>query len=196
MALVLGLDISTSCTGWCVMSDDQNDPLGHGSTWLGYIPLGDKKGSFRKAGEVQRVISEIQIRHNIQRIFIEENLQSFRTGLSSAKTLATLARFNGIVSYLVEDQFGIEPEFINVNAARRRVGLNLIRKSKGGAPTKDQVMEWVSLDMKQHNVTHTWPTKILKSGPRKGLEIPLPYCHDMADAYVIAYAGILGLTTQ
>ena len=195
MSFVLGLDVSTSCTGWCVMSDssdDQNDHLSKGWSWLGFIPLGGIKGSFCKAREVQKAISVIHLRHDISRIFIEENLQSFRSGLSSAKTLATLARFNGIVSYLVEEQFEIEPEFINVNAARRRVGLNLVRKSKGGAPTKEQVLEWVSADMKRRNMQWQWPTKILKSGPRKGLEVLLPYSYDMADAYVISSAGIIG----
>jgi len=195
MALVLGLDISTSCTGWCVMSDaseDQNDHLGKGWAWLGFIPLSGIKGSFNKAREVQNTISMINLRHNISRIFIEENLQSFRAGLSSAKTLATLARFNGIVSYLTEEQFEIEPEFINVNAARRRVGLNLVRKNKGGAPTKEQVLDWVKADMKRRNMQWVWPTKILKSGPRKGQEVLLPWCYDMADAYVISAAGIIG----
>jgi hypothetical protein len=172
--------------------DDQNDPLGKGRAWLGFIPLSGIKGSFNKAREVQRAISVVNLRHDISRIFIEENLQSFRSGLSSAKTLATLARFNGIVSYLVEEQFEIEPEFINVNAARRRVGLNLVRKSKGGAPTKEQVLEWVTADMKRRNMLWEWPTKVLKSGPRKDQEIIHPYSYDMADAYVISAAGIIG----
>ena len=43
--------------------------------------------------------------HDIQKIFIEENLQAFRPGFSSAKTLLTLARFNGIVSYLSQLEF-------------------------------------------------------------------------------------------
>ena len=195
MSLVLGLDVSTSCTGWCVMETQstQNDSLGHGKAWLGFIPLSGIKGAYQKAREVQRAISVIQLRHDVRRIFIEENLQSFRTGLSSAKTLATLARFNGIVSYLVQDQFEIEPEFINVNAARRRVGLNLVRKSKGGAPTKEQVMEWVISDMKKKSMVYNWPTKVLKSGPRKNQEIVHPYSYDMADAYVISRAGILGV---
>tara|TARA_Y100000593_G_C4312216_1_gene338967 strand:- start:480 stop:989 length:510 start_codon:yes stop_codon:yes gene_type:complete len=163
---------------------------------LGYIHLSGFKGSFNKAQEVQNAISVIQLKYDIKKIFIEENLQSFRTGLSSAKTLATLARFNGIVSYLVEDQFGIEPDFINVNAARRSVGLNLIRKSKGGAPTKEQVLDWVNTDMKSKGIIHKWPTKILKSGPRKGTEVLLPYCYDMGDAYVIAASGILGMNEK
>jgi hypothetical protein len=35
-----------------------------------------------------------------------------------------------------------------------------------------------------------WPTKILKSGPRKGQEVLEIGCYDMADAYVIAASSI------
>ena len=36
-----------------------------------------------------------------------------------------------------------------------------------------------------------FPTKILKSGPRKGLEVTNKVSYDMADAYVIAKANWL-----
>ena len=71
-------------------------------------------------------------------MFIEENLQAFRPGLSSAKTLLTLARFNGIVGYLAQQEFFCEPIYINVNVARKSVGLKIIRKSKGGAPLRNR----------------------------------------------------------
>ena len=54
-------------------------------------------------------------------------------------------------------------------------------------------MEWVTSDMKQRSMAHTWPTKILKSGPRKHQELIHTYSYDMADAYVISLAGILGM---
>jgi hypothetical protein len=36
-----------------------------------------------------------------------------------------------------------------------------------------------------------WPTKVLKSGPRKGLEIIINESRDMADAWVISTAGLV-----
>jgi hypothetical protein len=125
----------------------------------------------------------------VTKICIEENLQSFRTGLSSAKTLAALARFNGIVSYLSEQVFEIAPEFLNVNSARRSVGITLVRKKDGGRPTKEQVFDWVSKEMSDTDNQYQWPVKTLKSGPRKGKTILEPGCYDMADAFVIARAG-------
>ena len=183
---VLGLDISTSCTGWCVINTD--DHLGSSNVDLGYIPMSNIKGSYAKAQKVLETFCDIKKKYNITHIFVEENLQSFRTGLSSAKTLATLARFNGIVSYLSQSVFEVEPIFLNVNNARKSVGLKIIRKSKGGKDTKLQVFDWV-----QSQLEYDWPKKTLKSGPRKGVTILDPVGYDMADAYVITRSGLMNI---
>lgn len=188
MSKLLGLDISTSCTGWCVLDTEQ--PPGQQKVDFGYILISAEKGSYRKAQKVLRTLVDLSKKHKIQHVYIEENLQTFRTGLSSAKTLATLARFNGIVSYLCEETFNCEPNFLNVNNARKQVGMKLIRKSKGGKPTKEQVLDWVQCEIIDKSV---WPTKKLKSGPRKGVVILDPVCYDMADAYVIARAGLMNI---
>ena len=178
MSYSLGLDISTSCTGWCIVGPDG------GFIDMGYIPLDSKKSSYQKAQVIRSELSKLHISHDIERVFIEENLSAFRPGFSSAKTLLTLARFNGIVSYLAQQEFYCTPEYINVNVARKTVGIKIISKKKGGKPTKEQVLDWVS-----SNVIFEWPMKVLKSGPRKGAAILEPGCFDMADAYVIAVAG-------
>ena len=77
-----------------------------------------------------------------------------------------------------------------MNNARKQVGMKLIRKSKGGKPTKEQVLDWVQCEIIDKSV---WPTKKLKSGPRKGVVILDPVCYDMADAYVIARAGLMNI---
>jgi len=181
MSLILGLDVSTSCTGWSVLDSDGT------LIDIGYIRLDKLKDLFCKAQEVFNVISEIYVNYAIHDVFIEENLQSFRTGFSSAKTLSTLARFNGIVSYVTYQVIDIKPKMLNVNAARRSVGLKIDRKSE--ETTKEQVLNWVSGEIS--NTDYQWPVKILKSGPRKGQTILNPACYDMADAFVIARAGIL-----
>ena len=183
MSVYLGLDVSTSCTGWCVFTSETV------FAEMGKIDLAKKKGVYQKADIVRNVLSNLLIKYPITHVYIEENLQAFRPGLSSAKTLSTLARFNGIVSLLCYETFNLEPEHLNVNAARKALGIKLIRKKQGGAPTKEQVWDWVSADL--DNPGYQWPTKVLKSGPRKGAVILDPGCFDMADAYVIAKAGII-----
>jgi len=181
MGISIGLDVSTSCTGWCIVGP------GGGLVEMGYIPLSSKKSLYQKAQEVRCALSELHIRHEIEHVYIEENLQAFRPGLSSAKTLLTLARFNGIVGYISQQEFYTAPTYVNVNAARKAVGLKIISKRKGGAPTKEQVLDWVVSRLSA--AAYEWPTKVLKSGPRKGLEVLEPGCFDAADAYVIAQAG-------
>ena len=175
--MIIGLDISTSCTGWCVLEDSGS------FVDMGYIPLTKCKSTYIKARKVADELSKIHIGHDIDKVFIEENLQAFRPGLSSAKTLLTLARFNGIISYICKRDLGLDPEFINVNIARKTLGFKINRSSS--FTTKEQIFEWVD-----SSVDFKWPTKVLKSGPRKGIEILAPGCYDMADAYVIARAGI------
>ena len=180
MSFILGLDVSTACTGLSVFNGD------HEFVGMGAIELSKIKGFYHKADIVRQKIDELSKQYKISHIYIEENLQSFRRGFSSAQTLSTLARFNGVVSLISYETFGIEPVHINVNAARKALGIKLVRKSKGGAPTKQQIFEWVDNDLAGLGTTYQWPIKILRSGPRKGFELLDHSAYDMADAYVIA----------
>ena len=181
--MILGLDISTSCIGWSLLNSEG------GLIDLGYIMLDKQKDLFCKAQKASEDISEISQQYDIIDIFVEENLQSFRSGFSSAKTLSTLAKFNGIISYIVYQITQIKPTFLNVNAARKSVGLKVIRAKDGGDPIKEQVIDWVTQNLNGYS----WPERILKTGPRKGMTVLQKGCYDMADAYVIALSGFYQL---
>ena len=70
------------------------------------------KDFFKKAEFVSEGLREIYAQYGkeIEAVYIEQSLQSFRSGFSSAKTLSTLSRFNGIVSWIIYEHFGITPE--------------------------------------------------------------------------------------
>ncbi len=180
MKKVLGLDISTSCVGWCVL-DAETGSVEAASA----IVLKDIKCVFEKALRVKESLQTITLEYNVDNIAIEENLQAFRPGFSSAKTIVTLARFNGIVSWLSYKCTKVKPDFINVNHARKAVGLKIDRKSD--LSTKEQVLEWVKTNGMQDFL---WPMKTLKSGPRKGRVIFDDSCYDISDAFVIAKAHV------
>ena len=180
MKRTLGLDISTSCIGWCVLNTDTGTVEAAAA-----IVLKDIKCVFEKALRAKEALQTITLDHNVDSIVIEENLQAFRPGFSSAKTLITLARFNGIVSWLSYGCAKVKPDFINVNRARKSVGLKIDRKSS--LSTKEQVFEWVRANGMDD---FPWPTKVLKSGPRKGLVIFDDSCYDISDAFVIARAHV------
>ena len=82
--MLLALDISTSCTGYCLFDEDELVDIGH-------IDLSKHKGLYEKAKHVKARIFELGSKYRIHRVVVEENLQAFRPGLSSAKTLMTLA---------------------------------------------------------------------------------------------------------
>jgi hypothetical protein len=178
MASLLGLDISTSCTGICVLDESGKLQI------LTHIKYPSKISLWEKGDLTRQALEELRKNNNLQidSLVVEESLQKFRPGLSSAKTLTTLSKFNGIVCYLTRAVFGIDPVSINVNSARKSVGLKIPR----GSNTKQVVHEWVSSE-----TDYAWPTKILKGGPRKGQEVLIDACYDMSDAYLIARAGLI-----
>ena len=174
--MLLALDISTSCTGYCLFNEDELIDIG-------YIDLSKHKGLYEKAKHVKTRIFELGSKYRINRVVVEENLQAFRPGLSSAKTLMTLAQFNGVVRWICHEHLFVEIVAINVNTARKSVGLKIDKKDKSKT-TKEKVLDWVSAD----DASIKWPTKILKSGPSKGQKRICNEAYDMADAYVIGKA--------
>ena len=181
--MILGLDISTSSTGWCLLNLD-------GSFFkAGCIPLAKHKDMFSKAQSAETYIKNITKDIKITSVAVEQNLQSFRSGFSSAHTLYSLARFNGVLSYICFKELGITPEFLNVNSARKSLGIKIEREKSCGVSTKEQILKWASECLK--DTGYQWPTKTLKSGPRKGNTIFDPSCYDIADAFVIARSSLV-----
>ena len=176
--MILALDISTSITGFCVFNEWNSIHIGH-------VDLRKEKTFFKKVDIVKEKIEELHKKYGFKEVVIEEAFQSFGRGLSSAKTLFTLAKFNGIIQYIVFS-LGIKTTVINVNNARKTVGIKINKKDKT-KNTKEQVLEQVQ----QLNTTLTWPKRRLKSGPRKGLEIYDDCCYDRADAWVIGKAHLI-----
>lgn len=175
--MILGLDVSTSSTGWSILGDDGR------LIEMGSVNLSKCEGIFGKSRAMSQGLVDLKVKFpGVSRISIEEPLQGFRRGLSSAQTLLTLARFNGIVSWQASTIFGIDPSFINSSVARKGLGIKLDKQRD----TKEQIMEWVELD------TGTkLPRRIVAVGKNKGAEVYAPGVNDAADAYVIARALFL-----
>jgi len=114
------------------------------------------------------------------RVFLEEPLMGFRTGMSSAATITTLMRFNGIVSYISREIFKVDPEYIASSSARKLCGIKMQRTSIAGMSGKEQVFKY----MCENDLSHMkWPTK--KNGES------VDWSRDATDAYVIARAASL-----
>ena len=170
--MILGLDISTSIVGATVL-DDAGKVI-YCEAW----DLRNKNHFPTLYSKAQRGKQLLAIVHDAKKcrfksIFIEQSLMAFRPGFSSAKTILTLAKFNGIVSYICKRDFGIEPEYIGASTARKANGI----KVEKGKKAKQVVLNFL-LDNEEH-----FEVEYTKYGN------PKPKYYDMADSLIIARAG-------
>jgi Holliday junction resolvasome RuvABC endonuclease subunit len=179
--MILGLDVSTSVTGYCVL--DKNGTL----IKIGWIPLAKEKELVNKGFIFRDHVTDLIKQYPaIDKVYIEEAFQRYGRGMSSARTITRLAAFNGIVQYICAQVFKHVPGLISVSESRKLCGIKTQSKKKAGKEVKEQVFEWVD-----NHLSYKWPKKVLKSGPRRGQTIIAPESRDMADAWVVAQAGFV-----
>jgi len=186
---VLGLDISTTCVGCCVIDRDMElDDNGKGIIILDYTEFKKCNTFFEKADVVDRFFVALKSRvcemccdECVKFIVaVEEPLMGFQTGMSSAATITTLMRFNGITSYLARNTFKIDPQYISSSHARKLCGIKMQRTKVAGKCGKDQVFDYMCVnDLKYVK----WPLK--KNGTPKDI------AKDMTDSYCIARAACI-----
>ena len=120
------------------------------------------------------------------KIYIEKAAMMFTPGMSSAQTIMTLGRFNGIISNILYKKFGIKPTMLGVTSARSKLGIKIDRKDKSKT-TKDKVFEIV----KTMHPEFPWITHIAKNGKFKDQLVYDKENYDMCDAFVIVAGGRL-----
>jgi len=163
--MIYGLDVSTSIIGLTVLDD--NGEIVANEAW----DLRKIKNLFEKADYVRKKFRAVATYP--KRVFIEQSLQSFRSGFSSAHTLSLLSRFNGMVSWLCYREFAVEPEYLSATSARKSCGIKIPR----GEKAKGVVLKYVLDNVPDVSITYT-----KYNNPRQE-------CYDKADSWVIARAG-------
>lgn len=179
--MILGVDVSTSITGFAIVADEQ-------IVYYDSIDLRKHKNIFDKTIAIKEKILDLyemyqldndgdlslgDSRYPIQHIYVEQPFTFFNSGGSSAKTMAILQKFNGIVSWLLFEIFEIRPEYIGATAARKQAGIKVPR----GQKAKKVVLEHLLETEPAFKIEYT----------RHGN--PKPESYDRADAIVIAKAG-------
>jgi hypothetical protein len=169
--MILGLDISTSITGFTVLTEDGH--ILHNEA----IRLDSKKfeSVFQKAQAVKDRLIEIKHLYNVKDVFIEQSLNAFRPGLSSAQVILTLGKFNGIVSWICYEVFATEPQYIGASSARKKLDI----KVEKGENAKEVVLKHII------SLEPTFKVEYTKHGN------PVAGTYDRADSYVIAKAGYI-----
>ena len=170
--MILGLDISTSITGYAILN------LNGSIIEIGHWDMRNKNhfpDLFSKSLFIKEKLNEID--YPIEHIFIEPALNMFMMGKSSSHTISTLIKFNGITSWMCFERFGLEPKFIPAISARKKSGITI----KRGQKAKEIVMKFLLDNEPSFIVEYT------KHGN------PKPQYYDQADALVMARAGLICL---
>jgi Holliday junction resolvasome RuvABC endonuclease subunit len=165
--VVLGLDISTSKIGICIM-DYKFNLL---ETTL--LKLNTKDELEDRCLQIEEYLNNID--YNIKDVYIESAFIAFSGGKTSAVTMSKLQRFNGMVCFMLRKLFGYNAVPLSPAKARGLVHL----KVKRGENTKLRVIE---------HVEKAFPNDFKYELTRHGN--PKPGTDDRADAIVIAWAGL------
>ena len=178
--MIVGLDVSTSIVGITFL-DNSGKFIEASAVILPSSTLVEK--CLFLEGKLEAVFDGKEI----DQIWVEEPFQRFARGGSTAATMMKLAAFNGMTQFLCYKMTWILPKLVNANAARKTVGLKIQREKTCGISTKMQVLNWAKAQLPNY----PWPTKTVKSGPRKNQTIDCPSCFDIADSFVVAKSGFI-----
>jgi Holliday junction resolvasome RuvABC endonuclease subunit len=178
--MILGIDISTSITGFAVIGEDQ-------IVYYDSVDLRKEKDIFAKTIIVKEKLMDIYEAYQcgnedvftgnpefpIKHIYIEQPFMFFNSGGSSAKTMAKLQKFNGIVSWIAYELFEIKPEYVTAMHARKLCDIKVPR----GRKAKQIVLEYLLDNEPAFKIEYT----------NRGN--PKPESYDRADAIIVAKAG-------
>lgn len=189
--MILGLDISTAVTGIARI-----DAADGSLVDLDFVDTRKCITLWDSIDAVRHRLSSLSVGCNYSNVFVEESVQRFRSGFSSAHTISTLAKMNGTVSYLARLAFCVEPQYISSARARKLCGI-IVARPKSANEKKDdhfvkrQVYNGICHVYPQL-LSYAWPyTRPSKKNPNGRMR---DECFDMVDAIVVARAGWEQLT--
>lgn len=204
--LLLALDVSTSCIGIALFEDkgDKGDLilLHHVSPKIKPKPENKTEELFKKVEIFEEEFLTKYINFGINRVVIEEPLLQS----NNVYTIATLLRFNGMISKSVYEKLGVIPDFISSYDARKYSypDLMAVRKfKKDGTPlpekqiAKNEPVLFGAYPFDVDKKTVIW-NKVSEEYPLiewfydKNMKLKKE-CYDMSDA-VACGLGYMGMT--
>ena len=163
--MILGLDVSTTRIGWAVI-DDEKELIDSG-----FFKTDKNKTLEQRAEEFrENVLEPLKHIHRIHEVRVEEPFSMFSGGKTTARTMSSLQRFNGMISLITHQLFGRPPTLVGATTARSRCGIKVPR----GTKAKVVVLGWVDDKFDNFIMEHT-----RHGNPKPGLD-------DEADAIVVA----------
>tara|TARA_R110002153_G_scaffold32649_4_gene98721 strand:- start:74 stop:631 length:558 start_codon:yes stop_codon:yes gene_type:complete len=168
MNYILGLDISTSVIGMAVMDLDKN--LIHYRN----LKMSSKDDLEVRCWQFKQDLLSI-FEYDIEAVYVEQPAMMFGGGKTTAQTMSKLQRFNGMCCYAVYTQTFMVPHLVHANTARKKMNIKIPRNVK---KKKTYIVEQVK------NKYPSFNYELTRFGN------PKPGTDDIADAIVIAHAGV------
>jgi RNase H-fold protein (predicted Holliday junction resolvase) len=141
---ILGLDVSTKTIGMALFEEDGKLlELTHITPKIKPQPENKLEELFRKVDAFERLLTRY-IELDIEKVIIEEPLLNS----NNVYTVATLLRFNGMISKIVDEVLGVTPEFISSYDSRAHafpelMGIRL--NAKNGTPYKEGELKMLDI---------------------------------------------------
>ena len=112
--VILGLDSSTSTTGW---SFCENGKI----LSAGFIDTKKLETTKEKTFHVISGLEKIKEIKNFDQINLEAALSGFAGGFTSQQVIITLARHNAVFAYIIEEYFKKKVNLLSVNTMRKQL---------------------------------------------------------------------------
>jgi hypothetical protein len=112
--VILGLDSSTSTTGW---SFCENGKI----LSAGFVDTKKLETTKEKTFHVISCLEKIKEINQFDQINLEAALSGFAGGFTSQQVIITLARHNAVFAYIIEDHFKKKVNLLSVNTIRKQL---------------------------------------------------------------------------
>lgn len=112
--VILGLDSSTSTTGWAISVDSK---IKH----AGFIDTKKLETTKEKTLHVISELEKVPLIKKVDYINLEAALSGFAGGFTSQQVIITLARHNAVFAYIIEEHFKKKVNLLSVTTMRKQL---------------------------------------------------------------------------
>jgi hypothetical protein len=114
MVMKLGLDASTTVCGWAFSHDNVIKDAG-------FIDISKFNTNKEKSFHIISILSSNILMKEVSEINLESALSGFMGGRTKQQVIIKLARFNAVLEFILDQQFKIPINLLNVGTIRKKV---------------------------------------------------------------------------
>jgi Holliday junction resolvasome RuvABC endonuclease subunit len=185
---ILGLDLSTSICGYCILAIDKKEPLKfikYDFIDINKIVDDSEADMFRvfdKIYAIYPLLEKMIVDYNVEKVFVEAPLKVFKAGLSNVDTIAKLVLINYTICDMIKRNLKKPVTHLGSKTAR-----NVVFGKGFNSPVLAEHGDIKEIAL--NNLIFTYPElSTLKEYKNKNGKLQ-PYIYDISDSIIIAIAG-------